>query len=510
MRTPEWLRGAVFYEIYPPSFLDSNGDGIGDLNGIRQKLGYVRDLGCNALWLNPCFDSPFRDGGYDIRDFRKVAPRYGTNEELAALFSEAHALGMHVLLDLVPGHTSEEHPWFLESAEAEKNGMSGRYVWTDHWIRGIAGYPYVGGEHPRSGTYMPSFFKFQPALNYGWREPTESWQSAADSPEALATRGAIADVMRFWLSLGCDGFRVDMADSLVKGDDAKKSATCSLWRDLLGRIRAEFPDAAFVSEWGHPEQAVREAGFDMDFYLEHEGNGYNRLIRARDSYLRTGDPSAFSADYLSRYAASREYGYISFITGNHDTPRIGYGLDGEQARLAYAILFTLPGVPFLYYGDEIGMRYLRELPTKEGGYDRTGSRTPMQWDRSPNAGFSSAPAKDLYLPVDPAPDAPCVAEQETDPASLLSTVRALLALRREQPALRADAPFEMLRARSGDPLLLYSRGALVCAANASPAPVRLPASLAGKTPLFVIGTSAGGTLGPRSFAVLRADPASAD
>ena len=228
----------------------------------------------------------------------------------------------------------------------------------------------------------------------------------------------------------------------------------------------------------------------------------NKLIRARDSYIRSGDPSAFAADYLLRYAASREDGYISFITGNHDTPRIGYGLDREQARLAYAILFTLPGVPFLYYGDEIGMRYLPDLPTKEGGYDRTGSRTPMQWDRSPNAGFSAAPAEDLYLPVDPAPDAPCVSEQLADPGSLLSAVKALLAFRRSQPALRADAPFGMLRADAGDPLLLYSRGPLVCAANASPLPLRLPALFAGKTPVFTIGTFAEGTLGPRSFAVL--------
>ena len=502
MRTPEWLKEAVFYEIYPPSFLDSNGDGIGDLNGIRQKLGYVRDLGCNALWLNPCFDSPFRDGGYDIRDFLKVAPRYGTNEELIALFSEAHALGMHVLLDLVPGHTSEEHPWFLESAKAEKNAFSDRYVWTDHWIRGIAGYPYVGGEHPRSGTYMPSFFKFQPALNYGWREPSESWQSAADSPEALATRDAIAGVMRFWLSLGCDGFRVDMADSLVKGDDAEKSATCSLWRNLLGRIRAEYPDAAFVSEWSSPKQAILSAEFDMDFYLEHAGNGYNRLIRAKDSYVKGGDPTAFLADYLPKYEASRERGFISFITGNHDTPRISDGLTDARLRLAYALLFTLPGVPFLYYGDEIGMRYLRDLPTKEGGYDRTGSRTPMQWTGGPAAGFSSVPEDRLYLPTDPSPDAPHVIGQEHDTSSLLSYVKALLALRRRQPSLRADAPFEAVHAEEGDPLFLYRRGQLVCAANSSERSVPLAAEFAAKAPLFTAGTFGGGVLGPLSFAVL--------
>ena len=143
MNRPAWLKDAVFYEIYPSSFFDSNDDGIGDINGIRQKLPYVKDLGCNALWLNPCYDSPFKDGGYDVRDYKLVAPRYGTNEDLYVLFREAHELGIRVLLDLVPGHTSEEHPWFLESGKAERNAYSDRYVWTDFWIKGTPNYPYI-------------------------------------------------------------------------------------------------------------------------------------------------------------------------------------------------------------------------------------------------------------------------------------------------------------------------------------------------------------------------------
>ena len=217
-----WLRDAVFYEIYPQSFRDSNGDGIGDLPGITEKLPYVKSLGCNALWINPCFDSPFKDAGYDVRDYKKIAPRYGTNEDMAQLCRRAHALGIRVLLDLVPGHTSEEHEWFRKSGEAEPNEYSGRYIWTDHAFAGGDGMPFIGGEYPRSATYIINFFKCQPALNYGYRERRERWQQSITSPDALATREAMKDVIRFWLNLGCDGFRVDMAESLVKNDGTEK------------------------------------------------------------------------------------------------------------------------------------------------------------------------------------------------------------------------------------------------------------------------------------------------
>ena len=499
MNRPAWLKDAVFYEIYPSSFYDSNGDGIGDINGIRQKLPYVKDLGCNALWLNPCFDSPFKDGGYDVRDYKLVAQRYGTNEDLYALFREAHELGIRVLLDLVPGHTSEEHPWFLESGKAERNEYSDRYVWTDFWIKGTPGHPYIGGETPRNGTYMLNFFKCQPALNYGWAKVTESWQTPLDAPAAKATRDAMADVMRFWLGHGCDGFRVDMANSLVKGDDENKSYTCALWKKLLNELRAEFPQAAWVAEWGWPQQALCLADFDMDFYLDHEGNGYNRLVRSPDAYLKGNDPMAFVTDYLKRYEDSRGYGYISFITGNHDTPRISWYLTEDQLKVGYALLFTLPGVPFLYYGDEISMRYLESLPTKEGGYTRTGSRTPMQWAKGPNLGFSQAAADALYLPVDPAPDAPTAAEQAKDPNSLLHTVKAVLALRHRFPDLQADGSFEALHAQQGDPLFVYRRGKLTLAVN--PSQKAVETGLAG-TPLFQIGAFEAGRLGPCSFVML--------
>ena len=382
---PAWLRDAIFYEIYPQSFYDTNGDGIGDIEGIIRKLDYVRDLGCNALWINPCFDSPFKDAGYDVRDYKKVAPRYGTNDDLYRLFDEAHKKNIHVLLDLVPGHTSEEHQWFIESKKAEKNEYSDRYVWTNCWIQGIAGHPYIGGEADRDGCYMLNFFKCQPALNYGFLNRTQDWQLSPDDPACIATREAMKDVMRFWLDHGCDGFRVDMADSLVKDDDENKSATGAIWKNIREMLDNDYPEAAIISEWSNPSQALK-SGFHADFYLDHHGNGYNTLLRDYEtaggdhSFLKKdgkGDIMRFLNDYLPKYDDTKDDGYISFITCNHDTPRPRRTLDMDELKLAIAMFLTLPGVPFIYYGDEIGMRY-QKLTSKEGGYQRTGSRTPMQ------------------------------------------------------------------------------------------------------------------------------------
>ncbi len=512
---PKWLKDAVFYEIYPQSFQDSNGDGIGDLQGIIRRLDYVAELGCNALWVNPCFDSPFMDAGYDVRDYKLVAPRYGTNDDLVRLFDEAHARGIHVLLDLVPGHTSDQHPWFKESAKADPNEYSGRYIWTDDAFWGMEGRPYIAGMTERAGAYMLNFFASQPALNYGWLDPHKPWMSAIDAPEALATREAIKDVMRFWLDLGCDGFRVDMADSLVKNDDGCKSATCAIWRDIRTMMDADYPDAALVSEWSNPAQALCQAGFHADFYLDHHFNGYNTLLR--DYETEGGDHSyflkdsggsirRFLADYLPKYEQSREYGYISLITCNHDTPRPARTLSAAELKLAYAFILTMPGVPFIYYGDEIGMRYL-DVRTKEGGYQRTGSRTPMQWSRDEGMGFSTAPAQQLYLPLDASDDAPCVEDQLRDADSLLSEIRRLTALRHAHEDLQADAPFSVINDDEDAAPFVYRRGKMILAVNPSSREKRFEDGLlAGKRLAYRIGEAslADGCLKMpgQSFAVL--------
>ncbi len=471
---PSWLKDAVFYEIYPQTFRDTNGDGIGDINGIIEKLDYIKDLGCNALWINPCYDSPFKDAGYDVRDYKKVAPRYGTNEDLYRLFLIAHDKGIHVLLDLVPGHTSEEHEWFKESKKAEPNEFSDRYVWTHSWIQGIAGHPYIGGEADRNGCYMLNFFKSQPALNYGFLNRTEDWQLPPDHPACIATREALKDVMRFWLDHGCDGFRVDMADSLVKEDDENKSATGKIWQNIREMLDKDYPEAAIISEWSNPVQSLKN-GFHADFYLDHHGNGYNTLIRDNEtpggdhSFLKKdghGDIMRFLLDYLPKYDVTKTDGYISFITCNHDTPRARLTLGYDELKLAWALFLTLPGVPFIYYGDEIGMRYL-DVPTKEGGYTRTGSRTPMQWDNSKNKGFSEADQDKLYLPVDTSEDAPTVEDQAKDPDSLYNTVKALTALRHGYDDLKADSTFSVIYAEKEEFPFVYRRGNLLIAINPS-------------------------------------------
>ncbi len=467
----KWLNDAVFYEIYPQSFYDSDGDGIGDFNGIAQKLDYILSLGCNAIWMNPCYDSPFHDAGYDVRDYKKVASRYGTMKDIERLFREVHKRGMHIILDLVPGHTSEEHEWFKKSSKAEKNEYSDRYIWTSWWLEGGDGLNFVAGEAERDGAYILSFFKCQPALNYGFLKPEKPWQKPMDDPACLATREAMYDVICFWLDKGCDGFRVDMADSLVKRDDDKKSGTIKIWQDILGRVHKKYPESAFVSEWGRPSQSIK-AGFDMDFLLDWGGNGYNSLVRdyeihddgTDNSYFKRtskGTPDKFLDEYLALYKETGTKGRISLITGNHDTRRLKKGLTDEELKIFYAFLLTMPGAPFIYYGDEIGMRYL-DLPTKEGGYTRTGTRTPMQWTSGKNAGFSTAPAKELYLPIDKEQYKKINVEaHEKDGDSLLNTLRSLTKLRHSNPDLLKNANLEILSRKP----LIYKRGNMIMAVN---------------------------------------------
>lgn len=511
IHSPKWLETAVFYEIYPQSFQDSNADGIGDIPGIIQRLDYIHNLGCNALWINPCFDSPFKDAGYDVRDYTMVAPRYGTNNDLVALFDEAHKRGMHVLLDLVPGHTSEEHAWFKASAQPDEHdrmvggeSVSERYIWTNMWIANGDGLPFIGGEAERDGTYILNFFKCQPALNYGFAHPKREWQKPALGPDPTATCDAMIDVMRFWLSRGADGFRVDMADSLVKQDDDGKPFTIKTWQYIFSKIRPEFPQAAFVSEWGRPYESLK-AGFDMDFYLDWRWdgnpNGYNMLLRNTDTPLcRDNDVSYFNADsgtaisdFLDQYVpqvrdAERYHGLFNLITCNHDTLRTAQRLTERERKLAYVTLLMLPGAPFIYYGDELGMRY-RPLPSKEGGYTRTGSRTPMQWDDGANLGFSQAAAEALYLPVDPAEDAPTVERAMANKDSLWHTIRSVLTLRADEPALHAYSGFDVLHGEGRAFAFSRSRGdeRIVIAVNPGRGTEQVPVEgLQGET-LFAIG-----------------------
>jgi glycosidase len=491
---PEWLEKAILYEVYPQSFYDTNGDGIGDLPGVIAKLDYIQSLGANTIWLNPCFESPFGDAGYDVADFYKVAPRYGSNEDLRRLFEEAKKRGMRVVLDLVAGHTSVECEWFVQSAKHERNEYSDWYIWTSNLFnfRGPgARRCFIAGMSERMGGYLPNFFPFQPALNYGVAnpDPDQPWQQAVDAPGPKAVRAELRKIMAFWLDMGASGFRVDMAASLVKEDPGSR-ATIQLWREVRAWLDQDYPEAVLISEWGRPDRAIK-AGFHVDFYLGFAGGGLTSLFRKQYGRMGMGgggfsffdsqglgNITEFVDEYQARYDATREAGYICMFSGNHDVvPRLAKGRTFDDLKLAFAFLLTMPGVPKIYYGDEIGMVGVPGLPSKEGGYMRTEVRTPMQWSHEQNAGFSTADAEHLYLPIEAELDRRTVADQEQDPESLLNAVRTLAQLRLAHPALANRSAYEVVHARPGRYPFAFTRQGggerIVVAINPADRPVEV-------------------------------------
>ena len=478
-QTNDWLADAVIYEIYPQSFADSDGDGIGDFPGVLAHLDHLQWLGVNTIWFNPCFASPFVDAGYDVSDYLRVAPRYGTNEDLERLVREARSRGIRVLLDLVAGHTSIEHEWFqAELQAAGPDPLGDRYIWSDRddgmrLYDGVPGAdsPWVPSPGPRPGYYLRNFYDAQPALNFGYAElrDGEPWRVPPEAPGPQRNAQALRDVMAFWIERGVAGFRVDMAFSLVKADPGYRR-TLDLWRDLRAWLSETYPEAVLIPEGTEP-RGDTPPSFDADFFLV--------IQRAHSSLFNNGGagsvpwyppaPCFFDADgegstapFLEEWAGAREGRPgrpVILATADHDFSRLACGpRDAEQARAAHAFLLTWGSIPSIYYGDEIGMRYLPGLPDKEGSvvhptYNRAGARTPMQWDGSVSAGFSTS--TDTYLPIDPAADRPTVAGQMDDPGSLLHLVRRLIALRQATPALGTQASTRVLHA--GYPLV-YLRG----------------------------------------------------
>lgn len=447
------IGNSIIYNVYPTSFYDSNGDGIGDLPGITQKLEYIKQF-ADIVWINPVFQSPFRDGGYDVSDYYAIDERFGTMADVETLTKKAHALGMKVLFDLVVGHTSDEHPWFQASQKHEKNEYSDYYIWTeDVWTD--CKYPYISGNSERDGRYLINFFCFQPSLNFGFSEKKHSWQHHYLDEACCKIHEEVIRIIKFWMEKGIDGFRVDMAESIVK-DDVEGRYSCEIWRKIFGKVRETYPDALFVSEWGQPKYAVKNGSFDIDFLTHTFDEGYTRLLRQEPgsnvfateghSFFRKdglGDANAFFNYFLDNLEQIKDSGYISVVTGNHDLPRVGYGRDEEDLKTVFAFLLALPCVPLIYYGDEIGMKYER-IKNKDGGYCRTGSRTPMQWSDEKNAGFSQTEGE-LYLPVYDDFKELNAAKQEKDPDSLLNEVKKLVEIKRKYPQLfGAGNQFELL------------------------------------------------------------------
>lgn len=473
---PEWMKNAIFYQVYPSSFMDTDGDGIGDLPGIKQKLDYIQSLGVNTVWMNPTFESGWEDGGYDVIDFYKIDPRFGTNDDMVALIQDAHSRGMKVLLDLVAGHSSDKNPWFIESSQGTNMHYSDYYIWADDLESNNQGVDqaaiqvapmmrgrFVEGKYPRAKYYQRNAGPFQPALNYGFAnpDPNHPWEQSVNDPGPQAMRRELRNIMQFWFEKGVDGFRVDMAASLVKNDQGSRE-NIKLWSEIRSWMEEAWPDRVLVSEWGNPSIAV-EAGFHMDFMFHFGIPGYPQMLFARETpfgnYGRgwtypycyfdlaaKGEIKTFVDSYLDAWRKTRGSGYISIPSSNHDyqRPNVGTRNTIDQLKVTMTFFLTMPGVPIINYGDEIGMKFYMDLPSKEGSGNRSGVRTPMQWTTGYNAGYSTCTPDKLYLPIDTDGGALTVEAQENDPNSLLNYTRTLLALRKSSPALGNDADWELV------------------------------------------------------------------
>ncbi len=512
-RLPQWLADAVIYQIYPQSFADSDGDGIGDFDGLAGRLDYLKWLGVNTIWLNPCFVSEFGDAGYDVADYLTIAPRYGGNEAFERLIDAARSRGIRVMLDLVAGHTSHLHPWFKASAADPDDH---RYIWSETVQTPVRSWIPSPGRRP--GYYLANFYPIQPALNFGYARtnPAEPWRQPVDAPGPAANRAALREVMAYWFDRGVSGFRIDMAYSLVK-DDPDRRATAALWGEMRAWIDREYPDRALLSEWGDPKTSV-PAGIHVDFFLHFVGRALRSLWdNGQGSHAAAwgnngpcyfapegeGSMKEFLAAWREADAAIDGSGYIALPTANHDFSRLTCGTrTRDMVAPAFAFLLTWPTLPVIYFGDEIGMRYVPGLPDKEGSQlndeARQGSRTPMQWDATANAGFSPAAPERLYLPIDPDADRPTVEAGREDPRSLLNQVRRLLALRAGTPALGSGGGVEVLS--TGYPLVYTRGGTHLVVANPRREPAEFDAAeLAGPSggelnlrPLEVHGVTAVG------------------
>jgi len=469
---PEWTRHAVFYEVYPQTFLDTNGDGIGDLAGIIEKLDYIQSTGANALWINPFYLSPMRDAGYDVADYYQVDPRYGSLDDARRLFDEIHKRDMRVILDFVPGHTSIDHAWFKQSAQTKAVApYRNWYIWTESaWNDGGAPWneKMIHGYSNRDGNFLINFFWNQPALNFGFAEPEadKPWQLPTTHPDVQALWAEMRKVMRFWLEQGADGFRVDMADSLVRNDPNKEEIR-RFWREAREELEVDFPQLFLIAE-GHPSNCLDGSGFHSAYL--HWAAGYQGVFRSGETFnqelgkVKTeaffspsgeGDFRPYLETWREQYAKTKDGGVITMPVGNHDLSRFAVGQSDEFLEMVFAFQCAWPGIPFIYYGDEIGIRQQSsENPIHEGHYPtRNGARTPMHWNNGKNCGFSDCAPGNLYLPVDPDPQHTTVAAQEGDPHSLLNHVRRLNAIHKAQAAFAADAAIEFLQEGApGEPL----------------------------------------------------------
>jgi alpha-glucosidase len=469
MAERQWWQEGIIYQIYPRSFQDTNGDGIGDLNGILRRLDYLHWLGVNAIWISPFFPSPMADFGYDITDYCGVDPIFGTLDDFDQLVAEAHQRQLKVILDFVPNHTSDRHPWFVESRRGRDSPKRDWYIWRDpapgggppnNWISNFGGsaweYDAASGQY-----FHHAFLKEQPDLN--WRNPE--------------VRAAMHDVLRFWMRRGVDGFRVDVIWHLMKDDAFRDNPPNPAYQegqpeierllqvhsadhpDIHGVVRGlrsvvdEFPDRVLIGEIYLPLERL-VAYYGEDLRGAHLPFNFHLL------------QTAWNAPAIAALVAEYEKllpdgGWPNWVLGNHDRRRIAARVGPEQARLAAMLLLTLRGTPTMYYGDEIGLEHVDIPPdavqdpwenNEPGlGLGRDPQRTPMQWDETAHAGFSDTKP---WLPLSADHRERNVERMRRDPQSILTLCKELIAIRSRSPALRRG-DFRLLSA--GKTTILFER-----------------------------------------------------
>ena len=411
MNSSKWYFNSIFYQIYPQSFQDSNGDGMGDLEGIISRLDYLQSLGIDAVWLNPIYPSPFKDAGYDVSDYKNIASRYGNLTMFDRLIKEAHKRNIKIVMDIVFNHTSNEHFWFEQSQKMEKNRYSKWYVWSKHpeLIKLDRG-SWAMWTTERYESYYHQFTFYQPDLNFGFPNLPKEHGNNYNNSDVKALREELKNVVRFWLDRGVDGFRADVAEGLVK-ENGKKGIheyTIRFWNEVREVIDS-YGDKVFIAEGSYHIDDILKAKFNGCFFIPQNWELltpypelYNEGFSLKEFFSpEGGDLTWFLKEYFKEYNEVKKHGgIIDMVTGNHDMPRMSYVCKKENIIKAYfAMLLTYPTTPFIYYGDEIGMQYWKNLPSREGANWRSGSRTPMQWSGAKNAGFSSADSSKLYFPV---------------------------------------------------------------------------------------------------------------
>jgi alpha-glucosidase len=463
-----WQRG-IIYQIYPRSFMDSNGDGVGDLTGLISRLDYLRWLGIDALWISPFYPSPMKDFGYDVADYTAIDPLFGTFADFDRLIDEARARDLRVILDFVPNHTSDQHPWFVESRSSRDNAKRDWYIWHDpgagggppnNWLSCFGGSAWEYNAATEQ-YYYHAFLSEQPDLN--WRNP--------------AVVEAMLDVLRFWLERGVDGFRIDVLWHLIKDDRFRDNPPNPNWREGMDPYQKLIP--LYTTDQAEVHAVVARMRRLVDQYNDRVliGEIYLPIQRLVQYYgvdlagvhipfnfqllLATWHARDIARIIVEYEAALPQRGWPNWVLGNHDRPRIASRVGPAQARLAAMLLLTLRGTPTLYYGDEIGMcdvkipREKVQDPVEKNvpGHDlgRDPQRTPMQWSGAKNAGFTEG---EPWLPVAEEYARVNVEAERGDPASMLSLYSQLINVRRHEPALEVGQ-FEPMAA-DGD-LITYVR-----------------------------------------------------